>query len=89
MSQNSPKIHDEKLAEISFKLMDAEKLFSANFSGFSEEHKERCIRANETLMPKLNDLLGRIKNDESVSMHELDELEREVDGYLELLTKSI
>ena len=87
MKSQSPTPHDEKLAEISFKLMDAEKLFSANFSEFSDVQKERCIRANETLMPKLNDLLGRIKNDVAVSMHELDELEREVDGYLELLTK--
>lgn len=86
MNQDTPTPQDEKLAEISFKLMDAEKLFSANFTKFNDEHKERCIRANETLMPKLNDLLDRIKNDEAVSTLELDELEREVDGYLHFLT---
>ena len=87
MNQDNPTPHDEKLAEISFKLMDADKLLSANFKNFSDEKKELCISTNQALMQKLENLQQRLKNDEAISLNELDEIEREVDGYLEFLIK--
>jgi hypothetical protein len=87
MNQDNPTHQDEKLAEISFKLMDADKLFAANFENFSNEKKEVFISKNEALMQKLENLNQRLKNDESISLYDLDEIEREVDGYLEFLIK--
>ncbi|MDY0388370.1 MAG: hypothetical protein RBT65_14870 [Methanolobus sp.] len=87
MTQNIPTPHEEKLAEISFKLMDADKLIAQNFEGFSIEKKELFISINEPLMQKLENLQQRLKNDEAISLYDLDEIEREVDGYLEFLIK--
>jgi len=82
-----PTPHEEKLAEISFKLMDADKLIAQNFESFSIEKKELFISINEPLMQKLENLQQRLKNDEAISLYDLDEIEREVDGYLEFLIK--
>lgn len=82
-----PTPHDEKLAEISFKLMNADKLIDQNFESFSDEKKELFIRINESLMQKMENLNQRLKNDEAISLNELDEIEGEVDGYLEFLIK--
>lgn len=87
MTQNIPTPHEEKLAEISFKLMDADKLIAQNFESFSIEKKELFISINEPLMQKLENLQQRLKNDEAISLYDLDEIEREVDGYLEFLIK--
>jgi len=87
MNQDNPTPHEEKLAEISFKLMDADKLIAQNFEGFSIEKKELFISINEPLMQKLENLQQRLKNDEAISLYDLDEIEREVDGYLEFLIK--
>ena len=87
MNQDTPTPHEEKLAEISFKLMDADKLIAQNFEGFSIEKKELFISINEPLMQKLENLQQRLKNDEAISLYDLDEIEREVDGYLEFLIK--
>ena len=38
-------------------------------------------------MQKLENLQQRLKNDEAISLYDLDEIEREVDGYLEFLIK--
>lgn len=88
MTQDNPTPHDEKLAEISFKLMDADKLIDENFESFSDEKKELFISINESLMQKMENLNQRLKNDEAISLNELDEIEREVDEYLEFLIKS-
>lgn len=88
MSQDNPTPHDEKLAEISFKLMDADKLLSENFKNFSDEKKELFISINEPLVQKLKNLQQRLKNEEVISLNDLDEIEREVDGFLEFLIKS-
>lgn len=88
MTQDNPTPHDKKLAEISFKLMDADKLIDENFESFSDEKKELFISINESLMQKMENLNQRLKNDEAISLNELDEIEREVDGYLEFLIKS-
>lgn len=88
MSQDNHTPHDEKLAEISFKLMDADKLIAEDFENFSDEKKEFFISKNEALMQKLENLQQRLKNDEAISLNELDEIEREVDEYLEFLIKS-
>ena len=85
MNQDNPTPHEEKLAEISFKLMDADKLIAQNFESFSDEKKELFISTNQALMGKLNHLQQRLKNDEAISLYELDEIEREVDEYLEFL----
>jgi hypothetical protein len=87
MNQDNPTPHEEKLAEISFKMMDADKLLSENFKNFSDEKKELFISINEPLMQKLENLQQRLKNDEAISLYDLDEIEREVDGYLEFLIK--
>ncbi|MDD4575409.1 MAG: hypothetical protein PHI36_03165 [Bacteroidales bacterium] len=87
MNQDTPTPHEEKLAEISFKLMDADKLIAQNFESFSIEKKELFISINEPLMQKLENLQQRLKNDEAISLYDLDEIEREVDGYLEFLIK--
>jgi hypothetical protein len=87
MNQDNPTHQDEKLAEISFKMMDADKLLSENFKNFSDEKKELFISINEPLMQKLENLQQRLKNDEAISLYDLDEIEREVDGYLEFLIK--
>lgn len=87
MNQDNPTHQDEKLAEISFKMMDADKLLSENFKNFSDEKKELFISINEPLMQKLENLNQRLKNDEAISLYDLDEIEREVDGYLEFLIK--
>lgn len=87
MNQDNPTPHEEKLAEISFKMMDADKLLSENFKNFSDEKKELFISINEPLMQKLENLNQRLKNDEAISLNELDEIEGEVDGNLEFLIK--
>lgn len=87
MNQDNPTPHEEKLAEISFKMMDADKLLSENFENFSNEKKEVFISKNEALMQKLENLNQRLKNDEAISLNELDEIEGEVDGNLEFLIK--
>jgi len=81
----TPTPQDEKLAEISFKLMDADILIAQNFVSFSDEKKELFISKNEPLMQKLKNLQQRLKNDEAISLYDLDEIEREVDVYLEFL----
>lgn len=88
MSQDIPTPHDEKLAEICFKLMDADKLLAQNFESFSDEKKELFIGINETLMKKLKNIQQRLKNDKAIDLNELDEAEREADEYLEFLIKS-
>lgn len=88
MNQDTPTPHDEKLAEISFKLMDADKLIAQNFESFSDEKKELFIRINESLMQKMENLNQKLKNDEAISLNELDEIEGEVDEFLEFLIKS-
>lgn len=84
-----PTPHKEKLAEISFKLLDADKLLSANFKNFSDEKKVLFISTNQALMQKLENLKQRLKNDEAISLNELDEIEREVDEYLEFLNNTL
>jgi len=44
MTQDNPTPHDKKLAEISFKLMDADKLIDENFESFSDEKKELNVK---------------------------------------------
>lgn len=87
MSQDNHTPHDEKIGEISFKLMDADKLIDENFENLSDEKKELFISTNQTLMQKLENLQQRLKNDEVISLNELDEIEGEVDEYLEFLIK--
>lgn len=89
MAHNNQGTIDKNLTEVSFKLKDVSRMMVIQLPHLDQKKQTQCINKNDSLILKLNDLKNRIESSEDIYWTELDQVEKDIEEFNELLRTTI